>query len=425
MEINSLQDVEKGIQEHSSSLEESAVNLLDDIINVLPVYLKDLINEAFEYKRIPKEYLLSSIFFAFSNASGLAFQIDALGYSNYGNLYFALIGSRGDAKSPAMDLATGPLNKYDNQKYEEFREKSLEADPGDIIDRKQLFIQDATVEAAYYMHHKNPFSLGIFIDEMYHLIEKMSNPSSKDGPAWRQLLLQGNTNKHVDILRKTTESFRLTKSYPTLLGSIQEQFIPKIFSGGNEESGLTDRLCYSLKLTHNSKLSKYRIGLDCLRNYSDNLLRIMDHRLVVEEKKMDDPYVLTCTSEAEDILFDYTQKLLDDQKDTESGEKEYLSKIQINIHKMVLILHLIKQSAKPELSLKVEPETVNEAVRIMEFYLINFRIIKQKLAGQVKTINPGDIIRLGIKNNATQQQIAAVLGVNKSTISRKMAKIKI
>lgn len=422
MEIDSLKDIDQAIQTHSLSLEENAVILLEEIIADLPGYIKDFINEAFTYKRIPKEYLLSSIFFAFSNASGLAFQIDALGYTNYGNLYFALIGSRGDAKSPAMDLATGPLNKYDNQKYEEFREESLEADPGDIIDRKQLFIQDATVEAAYYMHHKNPCSLGIFMDEMYHLIEKMSNPSSKDGPAWRQLLLQGNTNKHVDILRKTTESFRLTKSYPTLLGSIQEQFIPKIFSGGNEESGLTDRLCYSLKLTHNSTLSKHRIRLDCLRTYSDNLLRIMEHRLTVEEKNLDNPYVLTCTSDAEDLLFDYTQKLLDDQKETESGEKEYLSKIQINIHKMILILHLIKNSATPELSLKVEPATVVGAIRIMEFYLINFRIIKEKLVGQVKTINPGDIIRMGIKNNATQQQMAAVLGVHKSTISRHINK---
>jgi len=92
---------------------------------------------------------------------------------------------------------------------------------------------------------------------------------------------------------------------------------------------------------------------------------------------------------------------------------------------MVLLLHLIKQSATPELSLKVEPATVKEAIKIMEFYLINFRIIKQKLVGQVKTINPSDIIRLGIKNNATQQQMAAVLGVNKSTISRQMAKINV
>jgi hypothetical protein len=425
MLINSLQDVEKGIQEHSSSLEENAVNQLQEIINDCPAYIKDFIEESFEYKRIPKEYLFSSILFAFSNAAGLAFQIDSLGYSNYGNIYLALIGSRGDAKSPAMDLATAPLNEFDNQQYKLFKEKSLDDGSSETVVRKQLLIQDATVEAAYYKHHQNPFSLGIFMDELYHLIEKMGNPSSKDGPAWRQLLLQGNTNKHVDISRKTTESFRLPKAYPVLLGSIQEEFIPKMFSGGNEESGLTDRLLFTPKLTHNSKLSRYKIGQDCLRNYSDNLLRIMEHRSTVEKQSLDEPFIITCIPEAEDLLFNYTQKLLDNQKEAESGEKEYLSKVQINIHKMVLILHLIKQSAKPELCLRIEPETVTEAIRIMEFYLTNFKIIRHKLEGQEKSISINDVIKLGIKNKATQESISAVLGVHKSTICRKMAKLKL
>ena len=42
-----------------------------------------------------------------------------MGYINYANLYFSIIGSRGDIKSPAMDLATFPLVKYDNEKYKE------------------------------------------------------------------------------------------------------------------------------------------------------------------------------------------------------------------------------------------------------------------------------------------------------------------
>jgi hypothetical protein len=48
----------------------------------------------------------------------------------------------------------------------------------------------------------------------------------------------GNTNKHIDISRKTTDSYRIEKSYPTLMGSIQTQFIPKLFADGNLESGL-------------------------------------------------------------------------------------------------------------------------------------------------------------------------------------------
>jgi hypothetical protein len=48
-----------------------------------------------------------------------------------------------------------------------------------------------------------------------------------------RFFLQGNTNKHIDISRKTTDSYRIEKSYPTLMGSIQTQFIPKLFADGN------------------------------------------------------------------------------------------------------------------------------------------------------------------------------------------------
>ncbi len=424
MEIESLTDIEKAITDNSSSLEENAVKQLKEIIDDLPDYIQNLISESFEHKRIPKEYLFSSILFAFSNVAGLAFQIDALGYSNHGNIYLALIGSRGDSKSPAMDIATAPLNEYDNKMFKEFQEKSLENGCDETLVRKQLLIQDATIEAAYLKHYENPCSLGVFMDEMFHLIEKMGNPTSKDGPMWRQLLLQGNTNKHVDIIRKTTQSFRLPKAYPVLMGSIQQDFIPKIFSGGNEESGFTDRLLFTSKLTHNPKQSRYRIDQDCLRQYSDNLLRIMQHRNSIVENDLNEPYIFTCTTAAEDILFNYTQDLLDRQEQTESGEKEYLSKVQINIHKMVLLLHLIKQSASPELCLKIEPDTIKEAIKIMEFYLTNFKIIRLKREGQVTNVDTNKIIRIGIKNKATQQQIAAVLGVDNSTVSRKMKRIK-
>ncbi|MCY2687566.1 DUF3987 domain-containing protein [Salinimicrobium sp. TH3] len=425
MEVDNLKDIEEAILEHSSSLEDKAVRQLHQIVNKLPPYIGRLINEAFEHKRIPKEYLLTSILFAFSNTAGLAIRLDAMGYSNYGNIYAAIIGSRGDVKSPAMDLATEPLKLYDDVQYRNFIEKTAEEGSEENVVRKQLFIQDATVEAAYFKHHENPFSLGIFMDELYYLIEKMGNPASKDGPAWRILLLQGNTNKLVDISRKTTLSFRLSKSYPVLLGSIQQEFIPKIFSGGNLESGFTDRLLFAPNLTHNTKLSKFNISQDCLKKYSDNLLRMMEYRKPVEESDNKEPLVLTCTPDAEDRLFNYTQNILHQQEKSEEIEKGYLAKVLINIHKIVILTHLMKESASPELHLKIGLETVEDAIMIMDFYFTNFQIIVEKLEGNLPDIDPNEVVKLGRRNNATQEQIAAVLGVNKSTVSRKIARMKI
>ena len=159
----------------------------------------------------------------------MAFSLDAMGYKNYGNLYFSIIGSRGDMKSPAMELATEPLNKYDTIKYREYKEQCRANESEEPIIRKQLLIQDATIEATHEKHYHNPCSLGIYNDELYQLIDKMGNPSSKDGPAWRTFFLQGFTNKFIDISRKTVESFRLDKSYPVLLGFITNRIFTQNF----------------------------------------------------------------------------------------------------------------------------------------------------------------------------------------------------
>lgn len=413
--MKTITEIESKIEEHSSSLKEIATKQLNEIINSMPSHIKTLIDEAFKHKRVPKEYLMSSILFAFSNAAGLAFEINSLGYKNYGNLYLALIGSRGDVKSPAMDIATAPLNKYDSYQYEEYKESIKESEKDQRVFKKQFFVQNATIEAALWSHYQNPYSIGIFVDEIYYLIAKMGNPSSQDGPVWRTFFLQGNTNKHIDVLRKTTDSFRLDKSYPVLLGSIQNEFISKIFAGGNLESGLVDRMFFTTKLTSNNKISRFGISPDSLKNYSDNLTRIIDIR--TEQEKNKQAINLWCTNDAEEEMLKYVQNLVDKQESAPFMEKEYLSKLQINIHKMVLIMHLIEMSASPEVSYKINLQTVRDAITICEFYYTNFKILISQLNAKVK-LDMNEVINLGLKNNRTQQEIADYIGINKSNVSR-------
>ena len=423
MEINNITDIEQKIGNLGSTDKEKAIKLLDEIIYFLPDAERNLIEEAFQYQRIPKEYLLSSILFAYSNAAGLAFSIQAMGYKNYANLYFALVGSRGDIKSPAMELATAPLNEYDNKKYKEFLEETNNAEPEEKIKRTQLFLQDATIEAAYLHHFNNPYSSGIWMDEIYHLIEKMGNPNSRDGSAWRTYLLQGNTNKHIDITRKTTESFRINKSYPVLLGSIQSEFIPKIFSGGNLESGLVDRMLLTVKLTHNNKLSKEGIPQATMQKYADNLLNLMEYRKAVEGTEYTgDQFDINCSKEAEERIFTYSQELILKQESIQTIEKEYISKMLINIHKLALLLHLIKSSEHSEFQEEISKTTVEHAISLMEFYFLNYKLILKQKDKSFKSIDKQEVIKIGLQNGATQQEMANVLGMNKSSISRHIKK---
>jgi len=206
MDIHSPKDIKEKLDGLTLSNREKSIEMLNKILKSLPKEYAKLIEEAFIYKRIPKEYLLSSILFTISTATGLTFYIKSLGYKNYANLYFTIIGSRGDTKSEGLKLATVPLKEIDDQDYEEYRLKiknyNSETDNEHI--RKQLLIQNASIEAVHLIHSENPNSVGVYIDEVYSLIEKMGNSSSRDGIEWRSFLLEGYTNGYVDVSRKTT-----------------------------------------------------------------------------------------------------------------------------------------------------------------------------------------------------------------------------
>lgn len=420
MEVNSIKEIDTIIGNAFKTNKEIAVNQLEQIISKMPIEIKTLINDAFTLKRIPKEYLLSSILFAYSNAGGLAFSIKAMGYINYANLYFSIIGSRGDIKSPAMDLATFPLVKYDNEKYKEFKKNNIELEETEKSDRKQLFLQDATIESAIYTHYKNKYSIGIFIDELYFIIEKMASKSSTEGTAWRTFFLQGNTNKHIDISRKTTESFRIEKSYPTLLGSIQSQFVPKLFADGNLESGLIDRILFTNKLTMNNQLSINDISNEVAENYSKSLINLLNYRTEIENTFEMDDLQIELDSNANNRLFDYSQELINRQNKANDLSKEYISKMMINIHKITLLTHLILNSKRQTYQSKISTETIEIAILILEFYFINFKIVlDENISQKEKLPTTEDIVRLAIKNNASQKDVVAITGMNKSSISRK------
>lgn len=420
MDVKNLKDIDDKIGNTFKTNKEIAIIQLEQIISKMPIEIKTLINDAFTLKRIPKEYLLSSILFAYSNACGLAFSIKAMGYINYANLYFSIIGSRGDIKSPAMDLATFPLVKYDNEKYKEFKKNNIELEETEKSDRKQLFLQDATIESAIYTHYKNKYSIGIFIDELYFIIEKMANKSSTEGTAWRTFFLQGNTNKHIDISRKTTESFRIEKSYPTLLGSIQSQFVPKLFADGNLESGLIDRILFTNKLTMNNQLSINDISNEVSENYSKSLINLLNYRTEIENTFEMDDLQIELDSNANKRLFDYSQELINRQNKVNDLSKEYISKMMINIHKISLLTHLILNSKRHTYQSKIKIETVEIGILILEFYFINFKIVLDENINQKEKLpTTDDIIRLAIKNNACQKDVVAITGMNKSSISRK------
>ncbi|HJH30628.1 MAG TPA: DUF3987 domain-containing protein, partial [Methanosarcinaceae archaeon] len=118
--------IKEEIDKHVKTKKERAIELRDTIIDKMPLLIRSFISEAFIYQRIPKEYLLSSIFNAFGNAIGSTVNLEALGYTNSPNIYSVIVGSRGDTKSLAISFALKPILKQDNDKYDVYKQVEAE-----------------------------------------------------------------------------------------------------------------------------------------------------------------------------------------------------------------------------------------------------------------------------------------------------------
>lgn len=413
MEFKNIQEIEKSIDSVILNDTQKATSELHEIIELLPNEISNLIDFGFRINRIPKEYMLTSILFAFSNAVGLAYELQALGHRNYGNLFFAIVGNRGDMKSLPMKIATSVLNTIDSDTYKEGNSSESEN-----LKQKKLLIQNATIQAAQTSHSYNPYSVGIFLDEIMFLVEKMGNKNNSDGMAWRTFLLEGYNNSTIDILRQTTRSFRIDKSYPTLLGSIQEQFLPTLFGNGNLESGFIDRILFTTKLTENNILSKESIAREVIGNYENLLTRVYSLRKLIEENEEIESETLVLNDEAENLLFNYIQNLINQQKKSDSIIKAYLSKLQISIHKLIILIHAIR--CKNNIASIINLDTIKLAIKVNEFYFLNFKIINsEKENSKDQEFNVNAAIRNAIKNNATQTEFMKVHGIPKATLSRK------
>jgi hypothetical protein len=423
--MENIQDINNQIMEITMTKKEKALVLLKSIINRFPLAIQNIINEGFKHQRIPREYLFSSILNAFGNTTGLKVELDAMGFKNYSNIYSVIVGSRGDTKSLALDVAFDPLEKKDSDYYnvykekEEFNKQLEEADQENVV-RQRILVKDETIENVKKVHSNNPVSVGLLQDEISGLIYNMANPNSRDGKAWLFYLLSGYTNKGDDVGRVSTEGYRMEKTCPLIIGSIQNQLIPKVFANGNLESGFVDRLLFTNLLEANYIVSKGKIPSEVKLNYKN----LIDRALLVRniEKKV----VVMLSNEANEVLFNYSQLLVNRQKAVKSPLKEYMSKLNISIYKLTLIVHNIWSLAENNgISTSVHVDTVKLAIDINEFYLLNFEMILDLVPQQsIKDVNVQDVITYAKKNGLKQKDVAEFTKKDKGNISKLWKKTK-
>lgn len=400
----SKKEIKEVIDLKAKSNKQIAIDLRDDILNDLPSWCSTFINEAFVHKRVPKEYLLTSINFAVTIAIGKTPYTHIGGYKNFTNNYFLILGSRGDKKSEAINSACKPITDLDNDMYEEYVHAMKRKDDDEEPIRNRHLINDATPEALTKEHFNNKKGIGCLYDEMHDILSQIGDPKSPRGQKHKDAFISGWNNNVIDVSRVTSDSYRINEPFISVIGGLQVELLSKLFKGGLLESGLIDRFLPVNLLEPNYKLSDKQLNHEIDKNYLNQINKIIDF----SSKHKEDQIQIEYEDPALQRLKEYKQDMLY-EKQKESGElKSYLSKLQIHFERLTLLFHILKNTENSSFKSKIQLPTVELAIKAIKFYRINFLMMLEKL--YLPTINDIDLLKYGIKNGANNKEIASVMG---------------
>ncbi|CAN0604173.1 unnamed protein product, partial [Ectocarpus sp. 12 AP-2014] len=143
----------------------------------------------------------------------------------------------------------------------------------------------------------------------------------------------------------------------------------------------------------------------------------LNYRKAIEDEKTS--LTLILNDDAEEMLHDYVQNLIIKQQNLPNVLKEYNSKMQINIYKLIVVLHLMTNCPESSFQNHITVETVDLAICVNEFYFTNFKMITSSSVNAVneKTFR-NELFKQAINNGASQKDIIAITGLSKGQVSK-------
>jgi hypothetical protein len=271
-------------------------SFFDDLLNirfpleVFPSPIVDIVRDFNNNLYFPVDYIAPSILFTASVALGKSAKINLKdGWSEFGNLFIALVGGPGRTKSHPLVNAIRPLTEIDslnNNLYIEQKKVYMNKGPAENISDppilKQFLVNDITLESLYKVHSQNPNGIGVHKDELLSWIREMDRyRRGADEQAWNSIF----SNVSVRINRATDDPLFINDPMVSLIGTIQPGILSQFISESRQSSGFIDRVlfCYpdSFKTNKWNKDGISDITESTYRSIIDKLLSLSGNAPVI------------------------------------------------------------------------------------------------------------------------------------------------
>ena len=201
--------------------------------------------------RVPTNYVFGEVTTLTGSAIGRKITIIDGAKKNRGNLYSAIVGGASDGKSPSINYAMKPLNRWENERYEKYsrqRHAAKQADEELPLYSDQLIVSNETIENLYrVINNVKGCSDGLTMhqDELLNFFGGNSKKYS-DGNIISDFLTLFDSFSPLRVGRVTLEErINVPEPFLSILGGIQKKRVDEVFLG-QDHNGFFSRWLFWL-----------------------------------------------------------------------------------------------------------------------------------------------------------------------------------
>lgn len=401
---NILAGLKEDMYSHSLSVEgrlEKFCNETDFPIDCYPPMIQDIIIGLRESMGFPIDYSGVAMLAAASTAIGISTRIQ-----NFDNwlepciIFAVIVGQPGTNKSHPLSAILKPLFDIDKANYEQYKveyaeyERKIQQSSGKKSEdgsddlkrpvRRQLIVDDVTIEALLQIIDENPRGVCLYNDEFSSFLENMDRYTHGSS---EQTYLSMFNCKPISKNRKGDKcSLRINMPFLNITGTIQLGIITDLMEGRRKKNGFFERLVFAYP-----KQEVFPLWKDLRRRDSDSYYKtwgkiVNDMFNIANKRIAEGGRILTLSEEACEALDEWQQKNIDRLKDERNGNiRDMYSKAAIYILRFCLLLHEFDNTCHESDKSIINMHVVKRSIHLAEYFINNsLRVIRHIYANTLK-----------------------------------------
>ena len=387
-------------------------------IDGLTERLQRLIKNVAEALQSPEDYVTASMFTVASAAVGNKFKL-CTDNTDVPMLWTILVGDSGVGKSQPITTMAQPLMEEQKDRLQGYRsavrtwrQAKDENAPKPIF--PQIFVSDITPESLYKCMADNPNGLIQDSDEIMSFIEDFGR-YNKSGEESKYLSIW--SGKPITINRKSEEPFMVDKPFLSVIGGIQPNLLPELFTKRRSVSGFAQRLLFVYPSTIKRKVYSSDNVKPDISVWADVCKRL----LLAPET------TYTLTPQAYEKYNEYRNSLSEKMDAEPDAIKALFAKLRIYVARWVIVAHVLGDDAA---STQVSEKDMTYSIRCMGYFEDCWRrVYKMSGAGFKRPPSATETIQYfweyAKKRNPqlTEQQLADAFGGSRQQVHNAISSI--